>query len=234
LSKAGWYLCFILAITGYYTGLQTFARQWYFAPLVLWCTIALAALALDLAAKAVADKQDSTPIKALLPLGVILIMPFVGGAAYTTYQLSRPETLAVRNADRLAAEWLNQNVARQTRVGSWDAGLIGYYARHPVINLDGVVNDVQWLNAMRQGTAGERLRNEDVRWIVNHSFFEDGECSSIVNSLARLAPPDRYALKLVKAWPYEQVGRINGVAGGRHKMATCIVQVIQPRTPEVP
>ncbi|MFK7929308.1 MAG: hypothetical protein AB8H79_14030, partial [Myxococcota bacterium] len=50
LSQSGWYVAFILAITGYYTGLQTFARQWYFAPLVLWCTIALAALALDLAA----------------------------------------------------------------------------------------------------------------------------------------------------------------------------------------
>ncbi|MFK7928879.1 MAG: hypothetical protein AB8H79_11875, partial [Myxococcota bacterium] len=166
--------------------------------------------------------------------GLILMLPFAGGAAYTTYQLSRPETLAVRQADRLAAAWLDENLPPQTRVGSWDAGLIGYHARVPIINLDGVVNDVQWLHAMRDGSAGRRLQDEDVRWIANHSFFEDGECTSIAKSLGRLDPAGRYSLKLVKAWPYEQVGRINGVAGGRHKMATCVVQVIQPKTPEVP
>jgi len=223
LRDTGFHACFVLVTLGYYTGLQTFARQWYFAPAVLWGTLLLVAGALDLAAKARADAPDTSPVRALLPVGGILVVPLLVGAGLTGWQLAAPETLAVRKADRAAARWLDAHLPPGTRVGSWDAGLIGYHTDQPVVNLDGVVNDVDWLHALRTGRAGERLADEDVGWIVNHSLYAQGDCTTITQGLEllRAAPP----AQVVQAWPYEQAGRLNGGEWGRHAMATCVVRL---------
>ena len=37
-------------------------------------------------------------------------------------------------------------------VGSWDSGVIGYFSRFPVVNLDGLVNSYDYLRAQKEGT----------------------------------------------------------------------------------
>jgi len=228
VRQSGFHAVFALATLGYYTGLQTFARQWYFAPAVLWLTVLLVAGALDLAAKARDDAPDKTPLAALLPVTAILVVPLLGGAVYTAMQLAAPETLAVRKADLQAAAWLDEHLPPGARVASWDAGLIGYHTDHPVMNLDGVVNDVAWLRAMRDGTAGDILVDEGVQFVVNHGHYTGDECTTITDGLERLRAPA--PKRTLAAWPFEQTGRLNGEAWGRHKMAACVVS-LQPREP---
>ena len=60
-------------------------------------------------------------------------------------------------------------------LGSWDAGVVGYFADQPVINLDGVVNSFDYLEASREGTQGEFLRDRDLAYLVNHGALVDGE-----------------------------------------------------------
>lgn len=45
-----------------------------------------------------------------------------------------------------AAKWINENLPPTAVVGSDDAGVLGYFARVPVINLDGLVNTRDYLN----------------------------------------------------------------------------------------
>ncbi len=40
-----------------------------------------------------------------------------------------------------AARWAAQNLPADATIGSWNAGLLGHYARQRVVNLDGLVND---------------------------------------------------------------------------------------------
>ena len=49
-------------------------------------------------------------------------------------------------------------------VGSWDAGVIGYFSRFPVVNLDGVVNSYDYLRARKEGTEVALYR----RYGINH------------------------------------------------------------------
>ena len=39
-------------------------------------------------------------------------------------------------------------------IGSWDAGIIGYFSRHPVVNLDGLVNSYDYFHATNVDTDG--------------------------------------------------------------------------------
>ena len=50
--------------------------------------------------------------------------------------------MGVQIMDRLLPE--------ESVVGSWDAGVIGYFSRYPVVNLDGLVNSYEYLRAQRK------------------------------------------------------------------------------------
>ena len=225
LQRTAFHGAFCFALLGYYTGLQTFARQWYFAPHVLWLTGLVAAVTLDRGAKARADRPDASPGRALAPVGGIVVLPLVVAGVMTLGQLTAADRLAVRRADRAAAAWVESHLPPDTRIGSWDAGLIAFHTTRPVVNLDGVVNDVAWLQAMREGRAGARLRDERIEWYVNHGLYEGGRCTSVVDALAVFDAEAAARLELVEVWPFEQTGRINGQAGGLHQMAACVMRL---------
>src|SRR5829696_4331117 len=48
-----------------------------------------------------------------------------------------------------AAQWLRTHVPVDTRVGSWNAGVLGYFAAQPVVNLDGLINGFDFLPYLR-------------------------------------------------------------------------------------
>jgi hypothetical protein len=79
-----------------------------------------------------------------------------------------------------AAAWMNENLPHGARVGSFSAGLLGYFGRtYTVINLDGLANSPQFVNSelighllfVRGLTAAdplrEYLRREDITYLAN-------------------------------------------------------------------
>ena len=49
---------------------------------------------------------------------------------------------------------MDRLLPKDTLVGSWDAGVIGYFSRLPVVNLDGLVNSYDHKEALEEGWAG--------------------------------------------------------------------------------
>ena len=49
----------------------------------------------------------------------------------------------------LSAQAMNRTLPEGSVVGSWDAGVIGYFSRFPVVNLDGLVNSYEYLHGYR-------------------------------------------------------------------------------------
>ena len=52
---------------------------------------------------------------------------------------------------REMAGWMNRELPAGSIVGSWDAGITGYYCDHPVVNLDGLVNSYEYAQSMMAG-----------------------------------------------------------------------------------
>jgi hypothetical protein len=65
--------------------------------------------------------------------------------------------------------WANANLPADARIGSFNAGAIGFFARHPVINLDGLVNDADYLDHLRRGRIEAYARREGITHIVEYA-----------------------------------------------------------------
>lgn len=63
----------------------------------------------------------------------------VVAAAVTWPRRLAPASYAAYEEARRTGLWLDANLTRDARVGSWDAGIVAFYARRPVTNLGGHV-----------------------------------------------------------------------------------------------
>lgn len=66
-----------------------------------------------------------------------------------------------------AALWLNQNVPESAIVGSWNAGVIGYYSKQPVINLDGLINNFELLPYIAENRIDQYILNKKIDYIAD-------------------------------------------------------------------
>ena len=53
---------------------------------------------------------------------------------------------------QMGVQVMDRVLPEDSVVGSWDAGVIGYFSRFPVVNLDGLVNSYDYLHAQKEGT----------------------------------------------------------------------------------
>ena len=65
----------------------------------------------------------------------------------------------------LAAQWLGQNLPPDVRVGSWNAGVLGYYSRNPVVNLDGLMNDFEFLKVRKEQRVADYIKREKIQYL---------------------------------------------------------------------
>ena len=82
-----------------------------------------------------------------------------------------------------AAEWVRQNTPPSDRIGSWNAGTLGYFSHRTVVNLDGLVNDAGFFRTVIEGRNLEGyLDRERIAWLADQAC---GPRQSPRNYLAR-------------------------------------------------
>ena len=76
------------------------------------------------------------------------------------------------HSDRMDTSYMGVQVMdrvlpKDSVVGSWDAGVIGYFSRFPVVNLDGLVNSYGYLRAQREGTEATFYQRYGITYFAN-------------------------------------------------------------------
>lgn len=64
-----------------------------------------------------------------------------------------------------AAAWLARCAPADARVGSWNAGVLGYHAVQPVTNLDGLINSHALIPHLRDRTVPEYIRGQNLEYL---------------------------------------------------------------------
>jgi hypothetical protein len=142
--------CGILATFLVHTGVRWWTREWYYAPLAFLGALVLG-LALDHAqasARALAPgRRWAAPA---LTVGAALLL----AAALGPHQRERWGLRSVHRVNQLeAATWIAQHTEPDARVGSFNAGILSFFSRRTVVNLDGAVN----ADALRARESGRLL-----------------------------------------------------------------------------
>ena len=74
----------------------------------------------------------------------------------------------------MGVQVMNRVLPEDSVVGSWDAGVIGYFSRFPVVNLDGLVNSYGYLRAQREGTEATFHQRHGITWFATIESRPEG------------------------------------------------------------
>lgn len=148
-----------------YLSLQSSGPGYYYIPIVislLW-SIYLIILAIRRVLGESLLKIYDWAIK------VALIMLVIAGGLGFNFVLETYRPKYEWRYDRFAAaEWISDNLSPDTRIGAWWAGTLGYTAKQPIINLDGLVNNIQFVSILKQCELAKYLIAERISYIVDY------------------------------------------------------------------
>jgi hypothetical protein len=65
------------------------------------------------------------------------------------------------------SDWLDRNVEADARIGSFDCGVLGYFGRATMINLDGLMNSLQYLEARKKGEVEAYFIDRRIGYVAN-------------------------------------------------------------------
>ena len=74
-----------------------------------------------------------------------------------------------------AARWVSNNLEPDAILGSWNSGQIGYFSERQVVNLDGLMNSPEYLEAQRRSGTGQYsgMDVNRVGYLVDYSLPEE-------------------------------------------------------------
>lgn len=162
----------------YHAGIRWHWRTWYFAPtgvmlvMVFGIMLGHAEAWLRDAVRAVLERRArGVPSPRLVTLAAVTALYLVASVLlWRQYRPDKPERYLFDEGAQLnmltAARWVRANTPPDARLGSFNAGIIGYYSGRTVVNLDGVVN-ADALNALRNCTTADYIRKMQLGYIVD-------------------------------------------------------------------
>jgi hypothetical protein len=71
-----------------------------------------------------------------------------------------------------AALWVKENLPGDAILGMNDAGTLGYFSERKVVNLDGVINNYEYQDYLRNGRFVQYLNNQKISYLVMNSVSD--------------------------------------------------------------
>ncbi|MBN1336047.1 MAG: hypothetical protein JXB39_08815 [Deltaproteobacteria bacterium] len=231
VARTGFQGIFSALLVTWYVCLGRFPRLWYFGPVAAWLLLVAGAGLADLLARAASENPDVSAGKAVRPLQLLFGGLGLLVVGHGVLGLTRLDSASPLLANREAALHIARTLPPDAVLASWDAGVLGFYARRPVVNLDGVVQSGKFLRSLSQGTTPDLLAPVPIGWIANHADQDDGP-----DHLQRLARrslgPRADPLTLVGRWPFSVRASINGAMPVAHRMEVLLLALPGTTIPE--
>ncbi|MCP3913096.1 MAG: hypothetical protein GY713_19340 [Actinomycetia bacterium] len=205
-SRTAFHLAGAILQVGYYVTMSAQQWLWYFAPLVLHMVVLAVAVVTDFAEEAelesrAVDRPTSRYVIVALVVGVAV------GGLFAAARFTDPNLRSIQLANREAAEWVSDNVPEDAVLSAWDAGVLGYFTDQSVVNLDGVINSYEYLEALETGTTAEFLSARNVTWVINHGpMDENGLDPEFVPLIGAYFGVDADSIVLERTWPFTYSG----------------------------
>ena len=72
-----------------------------------------------------------------------------------------------------AALWAKENTEPNAIFAMKDCGTFGYFSERRVINLDGIINNFEYQEYLKEGKFRKYLKDKNVTYLVRHAFWNN-------------------------------------------------------------
>jgi len=143
---------------------------WYRSPSYIFWIITISLIAL-FTLERIGRAKILASITKWGPLGISLLSFFV---AVYMFARSLNFTSNLYAARYRAALWIAENLPSGTTFAAWNAGQLGFFSDRPFINLDGVINNVDYYERVLRGTTplANYLVENKVDYIVDYAIYD--------------------------------------------------------------
>ncbi len=140
------------------------------------------------------------PSLGIVGIGAVFLLSTADFTAPFRFVDSRREStlLGSRNTNYMGTMAMNRLLPEGSVVGSWDSGIVGYFSRFPVMNLDGLANSWDHLRARRAGTGAAFLQRRGITHYANMRRPDFQRPSMLLEG-----PPYAGSERRFKIWPPE-------------------------------
>jgi hypothetical protein len=144
---------------------------WYRSPSFIFGIITESLLALFILAASSLLVRRRINLLRWVPAGLALVIFATAIYVFTRHMNSTSKLYTARYN---AALWMEENSAPDTVFASWNAGQLGFFSNRTVINLDGVINSVDYYERVIVGSTSvtEYLIENDVDFVVDYSTYD--------------------------------------------------------------
>jgi hypothetical protein len=139
-------LTYVALLLGWYVLYFWHVQNWYLMPVML-----VGALGVGYAYPALVERVRGWRLPALA--ATVGYLALSGVAIFAVVWMTRGFGYPRQVGGLRLAEWANANVQAGQSIGVWNAGIVGYYSDHRVVNLDGVVNNDLYSWVRQRGMA---------------------------------------------------------------------------------
>lgn len=116
--------------------------------------------------------EQWVPGRLHLPLATAALVLLVAASAVQTARFYWDDSVQSRDWHRSfnddmyeAAKWLEANVPEDAIVGSWNSGILGFYSRQNVVNLDGILNDYEIVPYLEERRIVDYIEREHIGYL---------------------------------------------------------------------
>jgi len=161
-------------------------RDWYYAPVGLFAALLLGIVVAyaDGLIRGTSNRLVSVGSDRTLSIrgrawGLVALYGMLAAVIVGLYSPAAEDDWVIRLPHRQsmlqAATWIDQNTDDDARIGSFNAGIIGYFSDRTVVNLDGVVNADAY-EARRDGRTIEYFCDKELGYLVDFGMarFDTG------------------------------------------------------------
>jgi hypothetical protein len=136
----------------------------------------------------------------LIVIFTVVVLILCQGALWKSVKNETEEVPQAVNSFKVtfweASRWMNQNLPTGTIVGSFSAGVVGFFSRHQVVNLDGFANSKEYLDYLKRGEMRGFVEATGISFIAD--YFHNDPSKEGINWCGTLAAEN---MRVVMKWP---------------------------------
>jgi hypothetical protein len=113
------------------------------------------------------------PTFARRPVAAIVIIALFSVLVDRTYRAATTQPRHWQPHSYRAAVWVRNNLPQDARLALKDAGLFGLLSERSVVNLDGLVNNLEYQEYLRRSQLNDYFRQKGIQYLVVHAYWSD-------------------------------------------------------------